>query len=374
MVKSPLYLSVVAILPIVMLLTFTAIFYNGKITELPITVVDNDNSAMSRQLCSMIDATPGVDIALSAESIGQAESQMLNSKALAILYINRGFESSVYAGVPTKIECYLPGTNISASGVIERDIQQAILIFSSGIALNRVQSIGVGYNQAMVDIMPIKILTNTLGNPYLNYGYYLAPIFMFMGVVIFVMVATIFSFGRELRYATAHKWLSTANGSLLAAVVGKILPTTIAMAVVSHLALFILFIVMGMECTGSYLELTLGNIMFILAYQSVAIAIVALTANLRLSLSLGGGYAVMAFTFSGVTFPVIAMYEAAQWFSQLFPLTYFSDIFVDKAMLGVTMSYDIKEYLSLALFTLLLPLVWRRLSRVVGNEEYWCRD
>ena len=74
-VKSPLYLSVVAVLPIVMLLTFTAIFYNGKITELPITVVDNDNSAMSRQLCSMIDATPGVDIALSAESIGQAESQ-----------------------------------------------------------------------------------------------------------------------------------------------------------------------------------------------------------------------------------------------------------------------------------------------------------
>ena len=114
--------------------------------------------------------------------------------------------------------------------------------------------------------------------------------------------------------------------------------------------------------------------MFILAYQSVAIAIVALTANLRLSLSLGGGYAVMAFTFSGVTFPVIAMYEAAQWFSRLFPLTYFSDIFVDKAMLGVTMSYDIKEYLSLALFTLLLPLVWRRLSRVVSNEEYWCRD
>lgn len=373
-VKSPLYLSVVAILPIVMLLTFTAIFYNGKITELPITVVDNDNSAMSRQLCSMIDATPGVDIALSAESIGQAESQMLNSKALAILYINRGFESSVYAGVPTKIECYLPGTNISASGVIERDIQQAILTFSSGIALNSVQSIGVGYNQAMVDIMPINILTNTLGNPYLNYGYYLAPIFMFMGVVIFVMVATVFSFGRELRYATAHKWLSTADGSLLAAVVGKILPTTIAMAVVSQLALFILFVIMGMECAGSYLELTLGNIMFILAYQSVAIAIVALTANLRLSLSLGGGYAVMAFTFSGVTFPVIAMYEAAQWFSRLFPLTYFSDIFVDKVMLGVTMSYDIKEYLSLALFTLLLPLVWRRLSRVVSNEEYWCRD
>ena len=122
------------------------------------------------------------------------------------------------------------------------------------------------------------------------------------------------------------------------------------------------------------IELSLGCLIFVIAYQSVAIAIVTLTSNLRLGLSIGGGYAVMAFTFSGVTFPVMAMYDVAQWFSRLFPLTYFSNVFVDKAMLGVDISYDIGDYLAMTVFVLLVPLVWRRLSRVVGDSKYWCRD
>lgn len=373
-VKTPLYLAVLVLLPLVMLTLFTIMFYRGTIDELPITVVDNDRTPMSRQLCSMIDTTPGVEIAYSAQSMDDAERQMLSSEALAVLYIERGFESDIYAGIPTKVECYLPGTNISASGVIERDIQQAVLTFSSGVALNRMAAMGIGHNQAMVNIMPIKILTNTIGNPYINYGYYLAPVFMFMGVVIFIVVSTVYALGRELRYATAREWLSAADDSLVAAVVGKMLPTTIAMLVNLQLAMLVIFVVMGMECAGSYLELSLGSLIFVIAYQSVAIAIVTLTSNLRLGLSIGGGYAVMAFTFSGVTFPVMAMYDVAQWFSRLFPLTYFSNIFVDKAMLGVDISYDIGDYLAMTVFVLLVPLVWRRLSRVVGDSKYWCRD
>lgn len=372
--KSPLYLAVLVLLPLVMLTLFTVMFYRGTIDELPITVVDNDRTPMSRQLCSMIDDTPGVEIAYSAQSMDDAERQMLSSEALAVLYIERGFESDIYAGIPTKVECYLPGTNISASGVIERDIQQAVLTFSSGVALNRMAAMGIGHSQAMVNIMPIKILTNTIGNPYINYGYYLAPVFMFMGVVIFIVVSTVYAFGRELRYATVREWLSAADDSLVAAVVGKMLPTTIAMLVNLQLAMLVIFVVMGMECAGSYLELSLGSLIFVIAYQSVAIAIVTLTSNLRLGLSIGGGYAVMAFTFSGVTFPVMAMYDVAQWFSRLFPLTYFSNIFVDKAMLGVDISYDIGDYLAMTVFVLLVPLVWRRLSRVVGDSKYWCRD
>lgn len=373
-VKSRLYIAVLLLLPLLMLLFFTAMFYRGSIDELPITVVDHDNTPMSRQLCSMIEATPGVDIALRAQSIAEAERQMLSSKALAILYIKRGFESDIYTGIPTEVECYLPGTNISASGVIERDVQQALLTFSSGVALSRMQAMGVGYSQAMVDIMPIKILTNTIGNPYINYGYYLAPVFMFMGVVIFIVVTTVYAFGRELRYATSQEWLATANDSIAAAVVGKMLPTTIAMTTLLQMAMLIIFVVMGMECAGSYLELSIGSIIFVLAYQSIAIAIVTLTSNLRLGLSIGGGYAVMAFTFSGITFPVTAMYDVAQWFSRLFPLSYFSNIFVDKAILGAGMSYDFSDYLSMAAFMLVVPLVWRRLGRVASHEKYWRRD
>lgn len=372
-VDNRLYRAIMFIIPSVMIIFFTIMFYGGEITDLPIVVVDKSHSPMSRQLIEMTDATRGVGVAFEVESIAEAERLMLNGDVAAILYIPDSFESDIYSGVVAKVECYTLGTNISAEGIISENLQQVIMIFSSGIALNKLQSMGVGYSEAMVEIMPINIHSNIVANPYLNYGYYLAPLFMFMGVVILTIVATTYALGRELRYATTMEWLQMANNSLPAAVIGKLLPITIIMSVIVQVILFVLIVVMGMECAGNYLILTLGSVMFVIAYQSVAIFIVSLTSNLRLALSLGGGYAVMAFTFSGLTFPVTAMFEWIQPVSKLFPLGYFSDIFIDQMMLGVPIYYDISKLCAMAVFFALPFVIWRRLGMVVTDKQYWER-
>jgi ABC-2 type transport system permease protein len=92
---------------------------------------------------------------------------------------------------------------------------------------------------------------------------------------------------------------------------------------------------------------------------------------LRLALSLGGGYAVMAFTFSGITFPVMAMYGVAQLLSKAFPLTYFSDVFISQAVVGAPQFYDIIDLGVILLFMLPLMIVWRRFGRVVREDQYW---
>lgn len=372
-VDNRLYRAIMFIIPSVMIIFFTIMFYGGEITDLPIVVVDKSHSPMSRQLLEMTDATRGVGVAFEVESIAEAERLMLDGDVAAILYIPDSFESDIYSGVVAKVECYTLGTNISAEGIISENLQQVIMTFSAGIALNKLQSMGIGYSEAMVEIMPINIHSNIVANPYLNYGYYLAPLFMFMGVVILTIVATTYALGRELRYATTLEWLQIANNSLPAAVIGKLLPITIIMSVIVQVILFVLIVVMGMECAGNYIILTLGSMMFVIAYQSVAIFIVSLTSNLRLALSLGGGYAVMAFTFSGLTFPVTAMFEWIQPISKLFPLGYFSDIFIDQMMLGVPIDYDISKLCAMAVFFILPFVIWRRLGRVVTDKRYWER-
>ena len=373
-VKDSLYLSSLLLLPLLMVLFFVAMFSGGAIRGLPIALVDRDNSDMSRRLATMVNATRGVDIAYNVLSVDEAEKLMLSGDVVAILYIDDGFEADIFRGVPTKAECYISGASISASGVVESDVQLAVRTFSEGTALNKLQLMGESYAQAMIDIMPINFHAYIVSNPYLNYGYYLAPIFMFMGIVIFTMLTSIFAIGRELRYSTAPQWLDSASGSMGAAIIGKLLPTTIVMVLFMQFIFFLLFVVMGMDCQGSYLILLLGSILFILAYQSVAVFIVSFTANLRLALSLGGGYSVMAFTFSGITFPVMSMYGVAQIISKLFPLTYFSDLFVDQAMRGVTVGRNIPELLIMLSFTLLIPLSWRRIRRVTTDVNYYGRD
>ena len=372
--SDKLYMSTLLLLPAVMITFFAVIFYRGTIEGVPIAVVDDDSTPLSREMLGMVDATSGVVIAYEEDSVYDAEQRMLNGDVIGILCIAQGFEDSIYRGQSAKVGCYLNGSNISASGVVSRDIQLAVQSFSSGVMLQRLQSMGVDYAQAMVDIMPINVQSNIVSNPYLNYGYYLAPIFMILGVVVFTMLSTIYAIGRELRYRTTMVWLSVARGSLVGGVVGKLLPTTISMALISQSIYLLLFVVMGMECAGNYLILSLVTVLFILAYQAVALFIVSMTANLRLALSLGGGYSVMAFTFSGITFPVMAMYGVARIFSRCFPLTYFSEFFVGQVMRGAPLRYDVDSLLYMALFLVFVPLSWRRLQRVVREDKYWGRE
>ena len=373
-IRDRLYLISLVVLPVVMMLFFVVFFAHGSIDNLSIAVVDNDHSAMSRRLTTMIDATRGVEVAMSANSTREAQAEVLKGEIYGYVVVPRGFESGIIGGEPQIVEFVISCANLSAAGILRSNIQESVTTLSSGVAISKLRAMGVGEYEVMSDVMPINALTHIVANPYLNYGYYLAPMFMFVGVVVFTMLLSIYAVGRELRYGTACEWLTSASDSLFVALVGKLLPVTIMMTLIMGLIYALLTFVMGMAFCGSTLLLMLISLLFILAYQSIAIAIVAITANMRLALSLGGGYAVMAFTFSGITFPTIAMYGVAQVLSHIFPFTYFSKFFINYVLFGADISYSSIDIMYIVAFILTVALSWRRLDRVVRNSEYWGRD
>lgn len=372
--KNRIYLTTLLILPFVTILFFGVMFYEGAIEKLPIVVVDNDNSPMSRKLLSMISATRSIEIAEYAPSINIAEESMRRGDTYAILLIPHHFERDIYAMVPTSVECYISATNLSASGVIESAAQSTLQTFSAGISISKLMAKGIDQHDAILEVMPINFHSHIISNPTINYGYYLAPIFMYMSLAIFTILLSVYAIGNELYYSTAKNWMQLANNNVACATLGKLLPTTIVMSLYSQLILLVLFIIMGMQCNGSYLLLSLGSLLFIVAYQAVAVVIVSITSNMRLSLSLGGGYAVMAFTFSGITFPRASMFVVARYLSYAFPLTWFSDIFVDQAMRGAPIIYSMPAILSLLIFALTPLLVRRRLRGISLIPKYWGRD
>ena len=372
--KNRLYRTSLLLLPLVTLLFFVAIFYRGSIENLPIVVIDNDHSSMSRKIVGMVSATRSIEIWGYRTSTTEAEALLRRGDVYAILLIPDGFESNIYGSKSATIECYVSGTNLSASGVVESALQSTVRTFGAGVSISKLESKGMRASDAKREVMPINTLTHTISNPYMNYGYYLAPIFMFMSLAIFTTLISVYAVGRELYYSTARRWIDACGGNSAAAVVGKLLPVTIVMILFSQLILFTLFVVMGMECAGSYIILSVGSILFVVAYQSVALFIVALSGNMRLVLSLGGGYAVMAFTFSGITFPTMAMFDIARWLSVLFPLRWFSDLFVDQAMRGAPIIQSLLPLAYLASFAILPTAAGRRLRGVLLIPKFRHRD
>ena len=79
----------------------------------------------------------------------------------------------------------------------------------------------------------------------------------------------------------------------------------------------------------------------------------------------------LAFTFSGLTFPVMAMWPVMQYVSRLFPFTYYTDIFVDQMLRGAPAVCSLPDLGYMSLFILLPFLCRTRLRRICTEEKFW---
>ena len=131
---------------------------------------------------------------------------------------------------------------------------------------------------------------------------------------------------------------------------------------------------MEVPLRGSAWLLIAGGGVVLLAYMSIAIVITAATANMRLALSLGGGYTVMSFSLCGLTYPSMAMHTSIQYLSKLFPFTYFANLAVDQTMRGAPIAYSIDNIGYMAAFLLPCILLLHRLKQVLTTEKYFGRE
>ena len=373
MTHQPIYLTLMLVLPLLSFAFFALLFNQGVARNIPIAILDEDHTTLSRKVAQMIDDTPTAMVAYDIQDIDEGERLMREGRVMAIVQIPAFFEKCILSNTQTYIENYVSGTNITVNGLLSKDIQTAVTTFSAGIQLQLLTKQGLTERQAMAQLMPVRFDRHVLFNPYINYGYYLSPSFLPMMLLIFVVLMTVFSIGTELKNATAREWLRTADDSVGAALLGKTLPVTVAMFLLSLVMFVIIFKVVGTPLNGSLAVILTGTLLFILSYQAISVLIVSLLANLRLSLSIGGGYSVLAFTFSGLTFPIMAMWEPMQWLSRLFPFTYYTDLFVDQMLRGAPVVCSLPDLGWMSLFVVLPLLCLPRLKRVCTEQKFWGR-
>lgn len=367
------YRAVLVWLPLSVILFFAVFFSQEVVGSLPVAVVDEDNSHLSRRLVSMLYATHETAIVEEVADMAEARSKLLAGDVVGVVEIPDGFAKQVLSGVPAVVVYYDSGTNISTASLSAKGVQTAVTSFGVGVALQRAEIAGAMPDEAMAQVMPIGFTTYGLFNPWLNYAYYVAPCFLVMILVIASMLSTIYAVGSELRYGSSVEWLRSANASLVGALMGKLAPITLAMWLLSVVAGALIFGLFGTPMQGSWVVLVVGTLTLVIAYQAMALSVVALTASLRLSLSLGGGYSVLAFTFSGVTFPTMAMISWVQPFTMLFPYTYYMELYIDQAVRGVEWWFSMSEIAAMLLFCLLPPLSFGRMRRVLVNRKFWGR-
>ncbi len=367
------YLALLTLLPAMAFAIFGTLFLR-PVTDLPIALLDNDNTSTSRKLAMMVDATEGVRILRNISDTSEGERLIRQGRVYAILIIPEGFERSLFGGEQPKVPFYNSGVNMTTAGVLERDVQSAVRTFAVGVQLQLIESRGVVPEEAVATALPVVFDRHVLFNPELDYAAYLAPSFMAMTLLIFAVMATIYAIGSELKEGTAREWLTTAGGSIWSALAGKLALPTMVMWLWGGVMFFVLFALLGVPSRGSFGILALATAVFVVSYEAMAVAFVALFDNMRLALSVGGGYSVLSFSFSGVTFPAMAMYAPVRFVGNIFPFTFYMKIYVDLAVRGVPIGYVLGDWAAILLFWIVPFPLLPRLKKMCNDERYWGKN
>lgn len=368
---STIYLFTTLIGPLISFIILLSVFSAGVPHNIPVGVVDMDNTNLSRKITMWINATQEAKVTMQLPNQEEAYQKMAEGKIDAVIVISEGTEKNILKGVGQPVSVFINNTNLLKGGYLQKGIYKALATLSGGIKLQVAMKSGLPERQAKAKVQPVRLQQHVLFNPFGNYSYFLLSALLPLMIVIFTLLSNVFAVGSEVREGTGPEWLEHANGSLIVGLAGKLLPYTMLLSVVTVVMNVVLFVQMGTPLRGNFAFIVMGELGMIITYQLLAVLLVAVTANLRLALSLASAYAMMALTFSGLTFPQFAMPLVAKVFSYLFPFTQWVKIFISQAIRGEEVEHAIIPMTIYVLFIGLSVCFLPRMKRVLKEERFW---
>ncbi|WP_298061907.1 ABC transporter permease [uncultured Rikenella sp.] len=374
--QSRILVTAAIIIPVTMTVLYVLMFRQGTVHDLPVAVYDGDRTELSRQLVRMVDATPAAQVALHVESIEQGRQSMVQGLTNALIVIPEGLQADVLSGQGrAQVSAQISGARILNSGLLKRDITTVFQAFNIGVETQLLGAKGIPASQGYAMAYPIAFEKHVLFNPYGSYAYYLLPGLLFLALIITVSTVTVYAVGSELKNGTAAEWIATAGGSITRALAAKLAPYVLLFTLLSLLMNTLLYRFLGMPFHGrEAIILVLGNLFVILAYMAIGVILVAVSANMRFSLSVAGGVATASLSFCGLTFPQIGMYPAIAALSKLFPFTYFIDLFIEQSLRGAPPARSLGDLAAMGVFVLAMAALVPRLKKVAMNPQYYGKD
>lgn len=366
----PLYLFSMVFAPIFSALFFITLMQEGLPTKLPIAVVDLDNSTTSRSLIRQLDAFEQTGVAMRTASFEEARKAMQSGEIYGIYYIPKDFAINAAQGDQPKLSFYTNNAFLIAGSLLFRDMKTISVLAGGSLGLQVGLAKGFTEAQIMGQLQPITIDTTTLGNPWLSYSVYLNNVIIPGILQLMIFLVTVFSIGSEIKMGTSREWLEQSGNSLVRALIGKLLPQTIIFTIVGLTIMSLLYGFSAFPLLSGWVPMIVAIILLVLASQAVGVFMIGVLPTLRLGLSFASLFGMVAFSITGFTFPVTAMYPAFQALTNLFPLRHYFLIYVDQALNGRSLYYTWNEYLFLAAFLLLPLLIGRNLKRALLYFNY----
>ena len=368
--QNHIYRFCMVLFPVLIIFFFTSIMDDGLPTNMPVGVVDLDNTSTTRSLTRRLDAFQTSKVVARYPSVTEARRAIQRNEIYGFLYIPKGTTEKLLASRQPKISYYYSNTTIAAGSMIMKDMKTISTLGSAAVGQATMRAKGLTDKQIQAVLQPITIDLHQIANPWGSYNSYLSTVMVPGILMLFIFLISSYSLGTELKFNSSKKWLEMADGKISVALLGKFLPQTMIWLAIVFCYEFYVFYHLHFPHFGSPWMLVLLGLMQVLASQGFGIFAFGLMPSLRMSMSISSLWAVLSISMAGSAFPIMGMDGSLQALSWLFPLRHYYMMYQICVFNGFPLLEAWFHFVALAAFMLLPWLVVKKIKNVMLTYVY----
>lgn len=368
--RNHIYRFAMVLFPILVIFFFTSMLDEGQPIDMPIGIVDLDNTSTTRSLEQKLDGFQMSHVVGHYSSFSEARKAIQRNEIYGFLYIPKGTTDKLLASRQPKISYYYSYTTLAAGSLVMKDLKTISTLGSAGVGQGILRAKGLTDQQIATLLMPIKIDLHQIANPWTNYNIYLTTMMVPGIIMLFIFLISAYSIGTELKFGMSKEWLAQADNNILVAIIGKFLPQTLIFLAIVFGYQFYVFYVLDFPHAGGPWMLILLGLMQVLGSQGFGIFAFGLLPSLRMSMSICSLWAVLSISMAGSAFPVMGMDAPLQSLSWLFPLRHYWMIYQTCVFNGFPLIDAWFHFAALAAFMLLPWLVLKKIKNAMLTYVY----
>ena len=311
------------------------------IKNIPMLIIDYDQSSMSRELNNSFFASGYFSKVLSRARTISPSDFLKSGAAKVVVIIPPAFSEKVGRNIPAQIQMLVDGSDANSASITKSYLEEIIRAFSLKLLNNQQQIIhsGAGVTPEM----------RIWYNPELKSAYYMVPGILCMILLIITALLTALAITKERELGTLEQMLVSPLRRW-EFILGKTLPFVLTGFLEVILVLVVAKILFNIPIRGSLLLLFFGVILFLFSTLGLGL-FAASVAKTQIQAMLTIFSIIMpTFLLSGLFFPISSIPIALRWIAYINPLTHFLIIVRGILLKGVGIFEIYKEIITLAVF------------------------
>ena len=368
--KNRIYGFAMVVFPLLAMVFFTSLMDEGLPEDMPIGVVDLDNTSTSRGLIRRLDAFQSSRVVAHYPSVAEARRAIQENQIYAFLYIPKGTTDDLLSARRPKISYYYNMASVMSGSLLMKDLKTISNLGSAAVGQATMRAKGYTPAQIQAFLQPIRVDLHQIANPWTNYNVYLSTVLVPGVMMLFMFLISAYSLGMELKFDRGKEWLALTDNRIVVAILGKYLPQAAVFLALIAFYQFYIYGVLHFPHEGGVSMIILLSLLEVFGSIGFGIFAFGLMPSLRMSMSVCSLWAVLSFSLAGSAFPVMGMDAPIQALTWLFPLRHYYMLYQITVFNGFPLVDAWFHFVALVAFTLLPWFVMSKIKNAMLTYVY----